>query len=94
MNNQLDLQGNVTDILFVEKSTINYVNKGLSIHNHGSNNQIHIGRNVTFANFNIRINCNDSKIFIGDDCRLTGTVIMKLADKNQLSIGNGTSIGG
>lgn len=94
MSNQIDLQGNVNDIYFTNPDSIKYVNKGLSIYNHGSGNQIVINENVIFDSFNIRVNCNNSKIYIGSGCELTGTVIMKLTDNNQLNIGENTSVGG
>mgnify|MGYP003600168798 CR=1 FL=1 len=93
MNRNIEIKGNVDDIFFLEYESVITGKGGLSIHNSGTDNKLEIGRNVVFDNFNIRLSCN-TKIVIGDNCRLTGTVIMKITDNNTLIIGNNTTVGG
>lgn len=90
----MTLIGSTEDISFVDASSVTCVNKGLNIRNNGHGNKIVVGKGVVFNGFSIQIDCNNSTVIIGDECRLTGTVIMKLSDDNHLTIGAKTSIGG
>lgn len=90
----MDIKGDKAAVIFEDVDSIKFVNNGLSIHNNGKNNHIYIGKNIVFNNFNIRVDANDCIISLGDMCRLTGTVIMKLINGNQLTIGDRTSIEG
>lgn len=94
MKKNVEIKGCIDDVVFLDYQSLKTVRDGLTIHNNGIGNRIEVGRDVIFDNFNIRINCNNSKVIIGDNCRLTGAVVMKITDNNNLNIGDGTTVGG
>lgn len=60
----------------------------------GSRNKIVFGSDVVLNGFVVVVESDDNLVEIGDRCRITGKVIMKIVGGNRLSVGDGTSIGG
>ncbi|SPA56374.1 acyltransferase [Cupriavidus taiwanensis] len=60
----------------------------------GNNNKIVIGKGAALVNVRMQLLSNGNFVEIGDSCRITASVIMKLVDHNSLVIGAGTTIGG
>lgn len=60
----------------------------------GNNNYIYIGSNVIFNNVKFDISSSYNKIFICNNVRLSGSIIMKIHDSNALIIASGSTVGG
>lgn len=90
----LEMYGHLEGIYFKDKSTVECINKISNIRNHGLNNKITIGNGVVLDGFHISIHANNCTVFIGDGCRLSGHLIMKLTDGGSFYIDEGSTVGG
>ena len=60
----------------------------------GSRNHIRIGDGAILSGLRLQMLSHANRFEVGDHCRVTSSVIMKLTDGNSLRLGSGTSVGG
>ena len=94
MSEKLELPSSSDSIYFTDRDSVRLLGKGLNINMVGGGNRIVIGRNVVINSLSVVMNSNNNLLVIGDDCRVTGSVIMKISDGNEMVVESKTTIGG
>jgi acetyltransferase-like isoleucine patch superfamily enzyme len=77
----------------LEAEKLTYCNNS-KIAVNGKCNYIKISKGVRLVDLKVEITSDANEIFIGDNCRITGSIICKIRGGSRLLIGDGTSIGG
>ncbi|MEM5276139.1 acyltransferase [Cupriavidus taiwanensis] len=60
----------------------------------GSGNKVRISAGTSLVNVKMQLLSNGNVVEIGENCRITASIIMKLVNNNSLKIGDHTTIGG
>ncbi len=94
MFEELKVNGDSGCLVFEDKSTVKFVNKGLVVNNNGKNNIVRIGKNAILNNIIINFGSDNNVVEIGSNTNLTFTAILKIVPNNKILIGNKTTMGG